>query len=82
MDKIPSIVFESPVQGCAASLMVASLGYFTIKGLRMLLQRGETLSLPPGPPRELLLGAMRSYPKGHPLERFNEWAITYGTCFG
>ncbi|PVF97319.1 cytochrome P450 [Serendipita vermifera] len=50
-----------------------------MKALRGLIFNGSnTLSYPPGPPREFLIGAMRSYSKDFPLKRFNEWAATYG----
>ncbi|PVF97326.1 cytochrome P450 [Serendipita vermifera] len=78
MDRIPPIVLESPIKTCTTSLLAILFGYFTVKGLRKLLERRENHPYPPGPPREFLLGTMRSYPKGFPLERFNEWARIYG----
>ncbi|PVF97375.1 cytochrome P450 [Serendipita vermifera] len=79
MDKVPSVIFESPIKAGAASFIAVSLGYFTIKGIRnIIFKKSGAHSYPPGPPREFLLGAMRSFPKGFPLERFNEWAVAYG----
>jgi hypothetical protein len=79
MDMIPPIVFESPIRTCAMSLVAISFSYFAMKGLRRLLFKGrESHPYPPGPPRNFLLGAMKSFPKGFPLDGLNEWAATYG----
>jgi hypothetical protein len=78
MDRIHSIVSRSPLKACAASAIVISLSYFTVKALSKLFRRDDEPSYPPGPPREIFLGALRSFPKGYPLERFNEWAVAYG----
>lgn len=78
MDKIPPIMFESPIKTCAGSLLAVSSTYFVARGLQKLFKRSERHPYPPGPPREFLLGAMRSFPKGFPLEGFNQWARTYG----
>jgi hypothetical protein len=78
MDRIHPIVSGSPLKACAASAIVISLSYFTAKALHKLFKRDDALPCPPGPPREFFLGALRSFPKGYPLERFNEWAVAYG----
>jgi hypothetical protein len=59
------------------SLTLASVVYFTMSNIRR--ARSATYPYPPGPPREPLIGSMRSFPKDHFFERFDEWATTYGT---
>ncbi|CAG8747061.1 9111_t:CDS:1, partial [Acaulospora colombiana] len=65
MDKIITPILDSPVKVCAVSLTAVSLGYFAIKGIRgILLDRSGSHSYPPGPPRDPVIGALRSFPKG------------------
>ncbi|PVF93586.1 cytochrome P450 [Serendipita vermifera] len=79
MGDIISKIAESPTTACTASLASAILGYFAVKGLRSLFsKRIGPHSYPPGPPRNFLIGAMRSFPKGNFFECFNEWATIYG----
>ncbi|CAG8653644.1 13254_t:CDS:2, partial [Acaulospora colombiana] len=59
---INRISLDSPAKICAASLILASLGYYTING-------------------DPFIGAMRSFPKEYPIQRFKEWANEYGTHF-
>jgi hypothetical protein len=79
MNDIISNVLDSPYKAVAVSLSVASLGYLTIKGVHSFLSKGQmTHSFPPGPPRDPLIGAIRSFPKDHFYERVAEWAELYG----
>ncbi|PVF93579.1 cytochrome P450 [Serendipita vermifera] len=74
-----STILDSPTKTCATSLVGISLGYSAIKGLRkVLFDRVGSLSYPPGPPRDFLIGALRSFPKGYFLDGFCQWAETYG----
>ncbi|PVF97212.1 cytochrome P450 [Serendipita vermifera] len=77
--KILSTLIQSPTKTCAVSFIGASLGYlFMTKLRRMLFRRPSRPSLPPGPPRDPLIGTLRSFPKGQFIEGFSEWAVTYG----
>jgi hypothetical protein len=79
MDAIRSSILDSPVKIYAASLTTIFVGYLVIYGFRrVVLSNKSTLSYPPGPPIDPLIGAMRSFPKEFPLARFNEWAAAYG----
>jgi hypothetical protein len=80
MDDIISNILDSPYKAVVISLSVASLGYLTIKGLHSVLSKRQmTHSFPPGPPRDPLIGAIRSFPKDHFYDRVAEWAELYGT---
>jgi hypothetical protein len=63
------------------ALVVTALpiGYFVIR--KLLPRRVAPRSRPPGPPREFLIGSLRSFPKTLFLERFCEWAEIYGAVF-
>ncbi|KAJ7071651.1 cytochrome P450 [Mycena amicta] len=41
-------------------------------------QRTQSRALPPGPPREPLIGNLRQMPAHHAAEVFHDWAKTYG----
>ncbi|PVF93570.1 cytochrome P450 [Serendipita vermifera] len=70
---------ESPAKACGVSLTVITLSYFAIRGLPSnLFKKSHSRSYPPGPPREFLIGAMRSFPKDRFLDTFCDWARTYG----
>jgi hypothetical protein len=80
MDTIYS-TFDSPTKACAAFFTGLPLGYLALKQLKgMLFTKVDSRSYPPGPPRDPLLGALRSFPKGHFLDGFCEWADTYGNA--
>jgi hypothetical protein len=79
MNDIISNMLDSPYKAVAVSLSVASLGYLTIKRVHGVLSKGQMAhSFPPGPPRDPLIGAIRSFPKDHFYERLAEWAQLYG----
>ncbi|PVG04930.1 cytochrome P450 [Serendipita vermifera] len=75
MDDIVTRALDSPVETCTISLAVASLGYFTIRGV---LNRKKCQPYPPGPPRQPFIGSFRSFPADHFYYRFSEWARLYG----
>ncbi|PVF97215.1 cytochrome P450 [Serendipita vermifera] len=78
-DTVVSTFLKDPIKTCAVSVTLASLGYFAITGLKDVLFRDSAEQpYPPGPPREPLIGALRSFPRDHFLQRFNEWARKYG----
>jgi hypothetical protein len=83
LDKIISPILDSPVKACAVSLTAVSLSYFAIKGLRgILFNQPTSHSYPPGPPRDPIIGALRSFPKAQFVDCWCEWAKTYGTsCY-
>jgi hypothetical protein len=78
MNGIVSKILDSPAKACGVSLTALTLSYFAIKGLRSDLFKSVSHSYPPGPPRNLLIGAMKSFPKDRFVETFCEWAKTYG----
>ncbi|PVF93566.1 cytochrome P450 [Serendipita vermifera] len=79
MDKIITPILDSPVKACAVSLTAVSLSYFAIKGIRgILFDPPRSHSYPPGPPREPLIGTLRSFPKGQFVRCWCDWAKTYG----
>jgi hypothetical protein len=78
MNGIVSKISDTPAKACGVSLMAITLSYFAIKGLRSDLFKSVSHSYPPGPPRNLLIGAMKSFPKDRFVETFCEWAKTYG----
>ncbi|PVF93577.1 cytochrome P450 [Serendipita vermifera] len=76
---IITTLLDSPIKTCTLSLTAAGLSYLAIKGIqRIILPRSKSRSYPPGPPRDFIIGTLRSFPKGQFLERFCEWAETYG----
>ncbi|PVF95137.1 cytochrome P450 [Serendipita vermifera] len=79
VEDITAKIVESSLKACAVSVGVASLGYLTVKGVQALFSNHHGKRVyPPGPPRGPLIGAMRSFPKGHFAKAFSEWAVTYG----
>jgi hypothetical protein len=67
------------VMKCVLPVTVAGLGYLVIKRFHhIVFGKPKYPSYPPGPPRDFIIGALRSFPKGEFLERFCEWAETYG----
>ncbi|PVF97364.1 cytochrome P450 [Serendipita vermifera] len=78
MDEIASKLFDSPFKTCTISLAAASFGYLAVKSWQNILSKKQGRHYPPGPPRDFLIGAMRSFPKDFPSDRFNEWAMAYG----
>lgn len=78
-DTVVSTFLESPIKICAASITVASMGYFAITGLQNAFSRSNAKHpYPPGPLREPLIGAMRSFPRDNFFQRFHERARKYG----
>jgi hypothetical protein len=69
-----STFFDSPAKICIGAFVIG-VGYLATKGL---LSRRADRPYPPGPPRDFLIGALRSFPKGQFTEHFCEWARTYG----
>jgi hypothetical protein len=79
INDVVSNIFASPFKAVAFSLSVASLIYLAIKGVHSIYSgKQKTYLYPPGPPRDPLIGAIRSFPKDHFHERLVEWAGTYG----
>ncbi|PVF92960.1 cytochrome P450 [Serendipita vermifera] len=79
INEVVSRLLDSPLQTGVVSLVIASLGYLTLKGILGLLSKGQDIrSYPPGPPRLPLLGALTSFPKDHFHKGFREWAALYG----
>jgi hypothetical protein len=79
MDDIETLIVEYPLKACAISAVVATLGYISVKGVHSLvLNRRGNHVYPPGPPRYPIIGAMKSFPKGHFAKGFSEWGATYG----
>ncbi|PVF93582.1 cytochrome P450 [Serendipita vermifera] len=63
----------------AMTLGAVTGGYIVLKTLRgLVFAKTQPVSYPPGPPREFLIGTLRSFPKAQFLETFCEWATTYG----
>ncbi|PVG01722.1 cytochrome P450 [Serendipita vermifera] len=54
------------------------LGWVAFKGLKHTTLKGTQFAYPPGPPREILIGSLRSFPKDHFFRQFCQWAETYG----
>lgn len=75
MDKLIHDILNSPIKSCAVSLTVVSIGYFILNAV---FKRPQPQAYPPGPPRDPLIGTLRSFPKDRFVERFSEWAVTYG----
>ncbi|PVF97216.1 cytochrome P450 [Serendipita vermifera] len=75
----PSPLVDSPIKTAVVSLGLASLCYLTVTKIQnAVTKRNDKHAYPPGPPREPLIGAMRSFPKDRFFQRFDEWADTYG----
>ncbi|PVF93462.1 cytochrome P450 [Serendipita vermifera] len=79
-ETISSILDTStPAKLCGATVAAASIGYLTLKGLQYVFSTKSSAHLyPPGPPRQFLLGALKSFPKDHFYQRFCEWSNAYG----
>ncbi|PVF97330.1 cytochrome P450 [Serendipita vermifera] len=72
-------MLDSPLETVAVSLSIASLGYLVMKGVHSVFSKDRMAdSYPPGPPRDPLIGAVRSFPKDHFYDRLVEWAALYG----
>ncbi|PVF93583.1 cytochrome P450 [Serendipita vermifera] len=79
LNGIISTITSSPAKPWTATLIATAIGYLVVKRLQHILSaRIHGHPYPPGPPREFLIGALRSFPKSQYLERFCEWATTYG----
>jgi hypothetical protein len=70
-------LLDSPAKICIVALTIG-LGYLARKRVGDLLSRRAGKPYPPGPPRDFLIGTLRSFPKGQFTEHFCEWARTYG----
>ncbi|KAG8825364.1 hypothetical protein FRC19_011601 [Serendipita sp. 401] len=76
---------ERPFQTSLLTISLTILGYISFRGL---FRNGsnadeETLSkrkypLPPGPPRDFLIGILRHFPSSRIWEKFTEWQKLYG----
>ncbi|KAG8858663.1 hypothetical protein FRB91_009445 [Serendipita sp. 411] len=76
---------ERPFQTGLLTISLTILGYISFRGL---FRNGsdadeETLSkrkypLPPGPPRDFLIGSLRHFPSSRIWEKFTEWQKLYG----
>lgn len=76
---IISTITGSPAKSSTVALIAAAIGYFVVKRLQHTSSgRIRSDPYPPGPPREFLIGALRSFPKSGFLEKFCEWARIYG----
>lgn len=74
-----STIISPAARVWVAALVAVAIGYLAIKKLRVLVfGKTQPVSYPPGPPREFLIGSLRSFPSGIPTERFREWAMIYG----
>jgi hypothetical protein len=81
MDNIIPATLDSPLKKGAASFVAVYLGYLAIKGVKyVFFGRRDSHIYPPGPPREFLIGTLRSFPMGLFVDGFCEWAKTYGMC--
>jgi hypothetical protein len=79
MNDMVSNMFTSPFKALAVSLSGASLVYLVVKAAYSVFTgRRIAHSYPPGPPRDPLIGAIRSFPKDHFYNRVVEWARLYG----
>lgn len=59
--------------------MVIGASYFSLKGIqRILFKKSDSRRYPPGPPRDPVIGCLRSFPKSQFLETFCEWVTAYG----
>ncbi|PVF93585.1 cytochrome P450 [Serendipita vermifera] len=75
---MPSFI-ESPAKSGIVALIAVGLGYLVLKALQTVVSgRAGIYSYPPGPPRDFLIGTLRSFPKGSFAEHFCDWARTYG----
>ncbi|PVF93578.1 cytochrome P450 [Serendipita vermifera] len=75
-EKISKLLQEPPIKTSIICIAAASLGYLTFKAAQN--GRHDYHACPPGPPRHYLIGAMKSFPKDRFIDRFCEWAVTYG----
>jgi hypothetical protein len=73
-------LLDTPAKACVAVLII-SIGYLARKALGGYLFKKAAGPYPPGPPRDFLIGTLRSFPKDKLLERFREWALLYGIPF-
>ena len=70
-------ISTSPATIGAIALSLVSVGYVVAQRLNQSsgLKGGP---LPPGPPRDFLIGNLRQFPKDHFYAKFCEWQKEYG----
>jgi hypothetical protein len=70
-------ISTSPATIRAIALSLAAVGYTVAQKLNQS-SRSKGVLLPPGPPRDFLIGNLRQFPKDHFYAKFCEWQKEYG----
>jgi hypothetical protein len=82
MSDILNIPLDARLQVGVAAFTFIVLGYATFKMFEYSVQSKRHIVYPPGPPREFLIGTLRSFPKDHFWNRWCQWAAAYGAYEG
>ncbi|KAG8753458.1 hypothetical protein FRC14_006019 [Serendipita sp. 396] len=84
MDTLLQEAIDRPFQTGLVTISLGIVGYISLRALyRNRTVDAEALSkrkypLPPGPPRDFLIGSVRHFPRSHIWEKFCEWQKQYG----
>jgi len=79
MERTLHHLVEHPATTGVVVLSLTSLSYVLAQRL-MESSRSKGILVPPGPPRDFLIGNLRQFPKDHFYGKFCEWQKEYGEC--
>jgi len=77
MERTLHHLVEHPATTGVVVLSLTSLSYVLAQRL-MESSRSKGILVPPGPPRDFLIGNLRQFPKDHFYGKFCEWQKEYG----
>ena len=74
MENIIAHLIESRLVIGLTTLSLAAIGYLLVQAPK----NPELAPLPPGPPRQILIGNLLQFPRHHFYDKFCEWHKLYG----
>ncbi|PVF92949.1 cytochrome P450 [Serendipita vermifera] len=78
MHDVISRLLEHPLNPGFTAFTVVLFSYVAFKGLQYMASKTPSISYPPGPKRDPLIGTLRSFPRDHLYRHFCKWAKVYG----
>jgi hypothetical protein len=77
MENIIARLTESRLVIGVTTLSLAAIGYALVQGPKKYAS-SQVAPLPPGPPRQFLIGNLLQFPRDHFYDKFCEWHKLYG----
>jgi hypothetical protein len=74
MENIIARLIESRLVIGVTTLSLAAIGFALVQGPK----KSQVAPLPPGPPRQFLIGNLLQFPRDHYSDKFCEWHKLYG----